>query len=721
MKVAVVLIVIAIQLHFATAPPSPGVWGSIGKGFGKGFSWVGKKVFRIAPKVVPKVVQPVTVAQKAVGPKLTTALTKWQKLLPKRSSQNSLLKTFARKLKTGTKAKYIAAAAATNKFARKIGSRSQVFRRYTKRTFQKLMRKIKNKVNPKGKGKVRADDEMATPLLRDELGEPLLNTAPFSGGPNSPPPAKKMTFKSVAMGVVRSLGVAAEMTGQATSIAMQVQSIKTMAAMNKNSETEVSHTGEGTSASASASASALSKKNDDDDGTSDSVCEILPNAFISKHEQECVTLSTDSESDEPPPVIQRTKVTKDLVITYQDTTTKSKKSFCRQDVKCPSDKRAGFIQALKPKDLLTLTSNDIEFNREASLTCEDKTYKIPLCTLRSGEVRTSQKKRWSIAERQEKGVKRLEWFGVSWHTPKIKNTCHMDTFLTHMTFKCRIDPKYPERNFVIPQHGYEGILREICKEYIALPRILSEKTRLHYHEHWKTMWIKFADYARGNLLDQNKAVDYPGSETSSIVENLEHSNLKFFSYICPCDEKPVKIKTNLNVYTVFTIEQIITLSRERQTQTNINEYSFPLNLKYEDPAYNWCKKCKGDVTINFVFVPATTWMIYLQLPSEKLNGPYSLQVNAPKPYIFDISKVPKTFVAHELFLETHVEFELGYISLSTTVKIAGIMHHLSLQYFNSKYYFYDDMDQGKLVLASDPNGLIISRKLSVTAIVYFRP
>ena len=713
MKVAVVLIVIAIQLHFATAPPSPGVWGSIGKGF----SWVGKKVFRIAPKVVPKVVQPVTVAQKAVGPKLTTALTKWQKLLPKRSSQTSLFKTFARKLKIGTKAKYIAAAAATNKFARKIGSRSQVFRRYTKRTFQKLMRKIKNKVNPKGKGKVRADDEMATPLLRDELGEPLLNTAPLSGGPNSPPPAKKMTFKSVAMGVVRSLGVAAEMTGQATSIAMQVQSIKTMAAMNKNSETEVSHTGEGTSASASA----LSKKNDDDDGTSDSVCEILPNAFISKHEQECISLSTDSESDEPPPVIQRTKVTKDLVITYQDTTTKSKKSFCRQDVKCPSDKRAGFIQALKPKDILTLTSNDIEFNREASLTCEDKTYKIPLCTLRSGEVRTSQKKRWSIPERQEKGVKRIEWFGVSWHTPKIKNTCHMDSFLTHMTFKCRIDPKYPERNFVIPQHGYEGILREICKEYIALPRILSEKTRLHYHEHWKTMWIKFADYARGNLLDQNKAVDYPGSETSSIVENLEHSNLKFFSYICPCDEKPVKIKTNLNVYTVFTIEQIITLSRERQTQTNINEYSFPLNLKYEDPAYNWCKKCKGDVTINFVFVPATTWMIYLQLPSEKLKGPYSLQGQAPKPYIFDISKVPKTFVTHELFLETHVEFELGYISLSTTVKIAGIMHHLSLQYFNSKYYFYDDMDQGKLVLASDPNGLIISRKLSVTAIVYFRP
>ena len=76
MKVAVVLIVIAIQLHFATAPPSPGVWGSIGKGF----SWVGKKVFRITPKVAqvaPKVVQPsVTVAQKAVSPKLTTEVSK---------------------------------------------------------------------------------------------------------------------------------------------------------------------------------------------------------------------------------------------------------------------------------------------------------------------------------------------------------------------------------------------------------------------------------------------------------------------------------------------------------------------------------------------------------------------------------------------------------------------------------------------------------------------
>ena len=724
MKAVVVLLVIIIQLQGTTAPPSPGFWGTIGTGF----KTVGQKVFKIAPKVVkpsvviaPKVVKPsVVIAQQT--PKLTTAVTKWRNFLPKNlfkgstSSRNSLFKTFVSKVKRGTKAKYIAAAAATNKFARRIGTKTQVFRRYTKRTFQKLMRKIKNKVNPKGKGNVRIDDDMV-PLLRDELGEPLMN-APLSGGPNSPP-AKKRSVKGIAMGVVRTLGVATEITGQAASLALQVQSIKAMTSMNRNSETEVSHTGEGTSASASASAStsALSKENDADEYASDSVCEVLPNTFISKQETECISLSTDSESDEPPPAIQRTKVTKDLIITHQDY--KTKKSFCRKDVKCSSDKRSGFIQALPPTDINKMTSNELEFNREAALDCEDKHYKIPLCTLRSGEIRTRQKKRWSIAEKQDKGVTRLEWFGVSWHTPKIKNTCHMDTFLTHMTFRCRVDPKYPERNFLIPQHGYEGILRQICNEYIALPRILSEKTRLHHHEHWKTMWIKFFDYEKGKLLDKKKLVDFPGSETSSIVENFEQSNLKFFSYICPCDEKPVKIKTNLNVYTLFTIEQIITLSRERQT--NDNEYKLPLNMKYEDAAYNWCKKCKGDVTINYIFVPATTWMIYLQLPSERISGAFSLQGKAPKAYIFDISKVPKTFVAHELYLETHVEFELGYISLSTTVKIAGITHHLSLQYFNSKFYYYDDMDQGKLVLASDPNALIISKKLSVTAIVYFRP
>ena len=144
-------------------------------------------------------------------------------------------------------------------------------------------------------------------------------------------------------------------------------------------------------------------------------------------------------------------------------------------------------------------------------------------------------------------------------------------------------------------------------------------------------------------------------------------------------------------------------------------------MKYEEGAYNWCKKCKGDVTINYVFVPATTWMIYLQLPSERHTGAYSLQGKVPKAYIFDISKVPKTFVAHELYLETHVEFELGYILLSTTVKIGGMTRHISFQYFNSRLYFYDDMDYGKLVLAPEPNALIISKKLTVLAIVYFRP
>ena len=283
MKAVVVLLVIIIQLQGTTAPPSPGFWGTIGTGF----KTVGQKVFKIAPKVVkPSVV----IAQQT--PKLTTAVTKWSNFLPKNlfkgstSSRNSLLKTFVSKVKRGTKAKYIAAAAATNKFARRIGTKTQVFRRYTKRTFQKLMRKIKNKVNPKGKGNVRIDDDMV-PLLRDELGEPLMN-APLSGGPNSPP-AKKRSVKGIAMGVVRTLGVATEITGQAASLALQVQSIKAMTSMNRNSETEVSHTGEGTSASASASTSALSKENDADEYASDSVCEVLPNTFISKQETECIS------------------------------------------------------------------------------------------------------------------------------------------------------------------------------------------------------------------------------------------------------------------------------------------------------------------------------------------------------------------------------------------------------------------------------------------------
>jgi hypothetical protein len=179
----------------------------------------------------------------------------------------------------------------------------------------------------------------------------------------------------------------------------------------------------------------------------------------------------------------------------------------------------------------------------------------------------------------------------------------------------------------------------------------------------------------------------------------------------------VAIHAIYNVYTIFTIEQVKALSRE-----NTQDFSAPLNMKYEDASYKWCKKCKQDVVINFIFVPTTTWMLYWQLPPEKHSGPYSTGASStPVPYVFDVSLIPKKFVLHELFLNTHVEFELGYVSMQTTVKVNGILHHLSFQFSNDKFYFYDDMNDGKLVHVPKPDEIIKSKQLTISAIVYYRP
>jgi len=87
---------------------------------------------------------------------------------------------------------------------------------------------------------------------------------------------------------------------------------------------------------------------------------------------------------------------------------------------------------------------------------------------------------------------------------------------------------------------------------------------------------------------------------------------------------------------------------------------------------------------------------------------------------FDIAVVPTKFIGHELYLDSSVELELGYISLQTTKSIGGILHHLSLMFFNQKFYFYDDMVNGNVVQCNEPNELIKTKQLRPTALLYFR-
>ena len=111
-------------------------------------------------------------------------------------------------------------------------------------------------------------------------------------------------------------------------------------------------------------------------------------------------------------------------------------------------------------------------------------------------------------------------------------------------------------------------------------------------------------------------------------------------------------------------------------------------------------------TIQYLFVPDTTWFLYFDF-------------DVPDKIGFDITKLPLELKVHELTRTGQwAIFKLGIVSL---LSIDGDQdHHAALMTFNNKWFHYDNALGGELKqVVFNPFPFIINQQLRI-GIFYFR-
>lgn len=610
-------------------------------------------------------------------------------------------RTVSKSLKEPTKFRFLNGMGLSGNYLKSTKSTSK-FKEFTQKAFRKKNKNI--------------DVKSDSANLARELDLPFdSNGRPLQGGPDSPP-KKKSKVSRIAEGAASGASKALELTGVGTGIAAQVFSVHQLASLNKgNTDDKAAGSSK---QSLAALANTLPKEGED------AYCSKLPDTYQSSKDT-CITLSSDDEES----VTENTQMTYgSLKLRLEDI--KIGTNYCRDKVINLADQRPSYVQAFQLKNLEGLDDSPVNFNREAALGCVNiRGVKIPLCSIRqSGQRLKAPASLTPIPQVTQNKQTKLAWTGMVWDLGKIPkassiiNTCHADSFFTHILLKGRQDFTYFDRNFLIPQDGAESMVREIAKEYKEMSPKESKKGIQFKQHKWKELWISTQDREFAKTFAAKKSVDYKGHEVSSIVGRLERSNIKLVTYTCSCDGDN-KIFARSVSSLAFTIEDVIKMSRQSQLPA---DYDKPLLVSLDDPYYKWCKKC-DKLTINYIFAPTTSWQLYWLLPPFKTKSEYMVEGNAnPKPYVFDLSIIPKKFIAQELFYAEHAEFELAYVSLGTYVPVQNVYHHLSFHYLNNRFYFYDDMSYGstpggQLVLSDNPSQIISDRKVTIESVFYFRP
>lgn len=386
-----------------------------------------------------------------------------------------------------------------------------------------------------------------------------------------------------------------------------------------------------------------------------------------------------------------------------------KSSTCRENIVNLADKRPSYVQSLPQFSMNANFNFDLHSHRQAVINCGNQAG-LPKISLASNYVRQGKPILGTIPLSSNRGVKILAWKGMNWFTEKVENSCTLDSFLTHMILKCKLDSSYTKRNFLIPQNAGEAVLNEIVNQYRKLPFTVSGADQKLANQNWKQLWIKTFEPEFKDHLLTNRKVDYVGLEMTTVIEKLSPSVIYFESSSCKCKENNAqKIKVRRYVFNTLDLPELKRISREGTSDfsQSISYPQFRGSLRTQRRS---CTVCVNEYKIDYYFVPGSTWMLYFMFTSLTVHT----EVN--------VFQVPKTFVAHELFAHDKVAiFELGYISCGTTVKVGGLTHHLSFQYFNQQFYYYDDLKGGELIWSPNPNLTIKTKKLVVKAAVYFRP
>lgn len=392
-----------------------------------------------------------------------------------------------------------------------------------------------------------------------------------------------------------------------------------------------------------------------------------------------------------------------LKITWID-----KSPNCRDSIKNIADQRPSYLQNLPQFANSANLNFQLQSHRQAVVNCGN-TLGLPKISLAPGIQRISKpSKVGSIPHNLSQRTTVLAWKGLNWFTDKVKNSCTLDSFLTFMILKGKLDSSYTKRNFLVPQSPAEAILTEIINQYRKLPFTLSVPNQKLANQNFKQLWIKTFNPQFKNHLASDSVIDYVGSELTNVIEHLSTSATMFLSMSCKCQENNAqKISVKKIIFKSVDLTELKKIAwPAKDTSISLNE---PAILGFHRQYRSSCKACVSDLKVDYIFVPTSTWVLYFMF------SPSSLEV-------INVFQVPKLFVALEMFLYNQDStFELGYISCVTTTAVNNVFHHLSFQYFNSKFYYYDDLKGGELILSPDPNLTIKVKKLKVEAVVYFRP
>lgn len=393
-----------------------------------------------------------------------------------------------------------------------------------------------------------------------------------------------------------------------------------------------------------------------------------------------------------------------LRITWLD-----KSTTCRENILNLADLRPKFTQNLPQFSLQANLNFKLHSHQLAVINCGNQKG-FPKISLAPNSLREPKPtKLGSIPMSNANNQMTLAWKGLTWFTLSVINSCILDSFLTHMLLKGKLDSTYTRRNFLIPQNPGEAILTEMISQYRKLPFSTSVQNQKLANQNWKQLWIKTFEPEFKDHLASGQTIDYKGAEFERVIEKLIPSCTTFETHSCKCKENNAeKVIVKRFYMKILDLAELIKLSREGR-QDYSQSISYPLTTGFNRGQVKTCNTCLGDFKIDFFFVPSSSFFIYFM---------FSNRISTP----FTFSKVPKIFVAHEVFLHNKVAiFELGYVTCSTQVPVNGVTHQLSFQYFNNKFYYYDDLKGGELLWAPNPDLTIRSKQLKCGAVTYFRP
>jgi len=266
-----------------------------------------------------------------------------------------------------------------------------------------------------------------------------------------------------------------------------------------------------------------------------------------------------------------------------------------------------------------------------------------------------------------------EWFPVQWgkSSSSVTNTCHIDSFLSHIVYLARSRPGYFRVNLNRASSHVENTLVAIAELAVRPPRNPATSFSDQIHR----LWV-LGSPTTFPALEDTETIDIRSDEHQSVFGPLHHSSLLLFLHQCNCGT--TGNKHDKKKWTPAQLESF---------GSSVPVGGVSLITKKEEKR---CKTCKVNFKFDRVLVPETTWI-------------HSFDVQPGHTH----DEFPTVITFYSIESGEPVLFDLAYISYGSRGPIEHgnrfasniLLHHVSVHRIGSSYRFFDGMiDRGALRL-----------------------